>query len=135
MMMINEHKVWTCLYMGTSGMTTGYFSSIVPAIRDHVATFVLCPAAQVYWWLSCRECLTEDVNHLIRHCFTLSQQQRVTKSKYLKDLGHAVIDQLDADNIIRAAATQGIYDLTLGLSDKETDNGCRKGPQRVCNNL
>jgi hypothetical protein len=65
MMMINEHKVWTCLSMGRNGMMTGYFSSIVPAIRDHVAAFVLCPAAQVYWWLGRRGCLTEDVNHLI----------------------------------------------------------------------
>jgi hypothetical protein len=43
MMMINKHKVWTCLSTGTNGMTTGYFSSIIPAIRDQVAAFVLCP--------------------------------------------------------------------------------------------
>jgi hypothetical protein len=49
----------------------------------------------------------------------LSQQQKVTKSKYLKDLGHAAVDQSNADDIINAAMTQGIYDLTLGLSDKE----------------
>ncbi len=30
-----------------------------------------------------------------------------------------MIDQTDADNIINAAITQGISDLTLGLSDKE----------------
>jgi hypothetical protein len=60
-----------------------------------------------------------DINQLIRHCFTLSQQQKVTKSKYLKELGHAVVDQSNADDIINAATTQGIYDLTLGLLDKE----------------
>ncbi len=49
----------------------------------------------------------------------MSQQQKVTKSKYLKDLGHAAVDQSGADDIINAATTQGIYDLTLGLSDKE----------------
>jgi hypothetical protein len=43
----------------------------------------------------------------------------VTKSKYVKDAGHAIIDQTDADDIINAATTQGIYDLTLGLLDKE----------------
>jgi hypothetical protein len=43
----------------------------------------------------------------------------VTKSKYVKDAGHAIIDQTDADDIINAATTQEIYDLTLGLSDKE----------------
>ncbi len=123
MMMVNDglkvHKVWICLSTGTNGMTTGYFSSVVPAIRDHLAAFIMCLAAQVYWWLGRRGCLMEDINHLIRHCFTLSQQQWVTKSKFMKDLGHAVIDQTDADDIINAAATQGIYDLTLGLSDKE----------------
>jgi hypothetical protein len=119
MMMINEHKVWICLSTGAKGMTTGYFYSIITAIKDHVSAFVLCPAAQVNWWLRHRGCLTEDVNCLIQHCFMLSQQQRVTKSKYLKDLGHAVINQTNANDIINAATTQGIYDLTLGLSDKE----------------
>jgi hypothetical protein len=41
------------------------------------------------------------------------------KSKYVKDSGHAIIDQTDANDIINAVPTQGIYDLTLGLSDKE----------------
>ncbi len=63
--------------------------------------------------------MTEDVNKMIRHCFTLSQQQKVTKSKYIKDLGRAKVEHSDADDIINAATTQGIYDLTLGLLDKE----------------
>jgi hypothetical protein len=119
MMMINKHKEWICLSMEINSMTTGYFSSIVPAIKDHVSAFVLFPAAQVYWWLRHRGCLTEDVSHLIRHCFTLSQQQKVTKSKYIKDARLAVTNQMDANNIINAATTQGIYDPTLGLLDKE----------------
>ncbi len=47
----------------------------------------------------------------------MSQQQKVTKSKYLKDLGHAAVDQSNADGIINAATTQGIYNLMLGLSN------------------
>ncbi len=39
--------------------------------------------------------------------------------KYIKDEGHAVIDRTDADNIINTATTKGIYNLTLGQSDKE----------------
>jgi hypothetical protein len=113
------HKVWICLSTGTNGMTTGYFSSIVPEIWDHLAAFTTCPTAQVYSCLRRRGCLTDDVNHLIRHCFTISQQQRVTKSKYMKDLSYAVVDDQDADDIINAATTQGIFDLTLGLSNKE----------------
>ncbi len=116
---INKKKVWICLSTGSNGMSTGHFSSVVKDIKEHVAAFVLCPGAQLYWWLRRRGCVTEDINQLIRHCFTLSQQQKVTKSKYLKDLGHAAVDQSNADNIINAATTQGIYNLTLGLSHKE----------------
>ncbi len=119
MMELNGKKIWICLSTGTNGTKTGYFSSIIEEIREHVAAFILCPAAQVYWWLRRRGCLMEDINQLIRHCFTLSQQQKVTKSKYVKDAGHAIIDQTDADDIINAATTQGIHDLTQGLLDKE----------------
>jgi hypothetical protein len=119
LMEINEKKVWICLSTGSNGMFTGYFSSVVKDIKEHVAAFVQCPGAQEYWWLCRRGCVAKDINCLIRHCFTLSQQQKVTKFKYLKDLGHAAVDQSNADDIINAATTQGIYDLMLGLSDKE----------------
>jgi hypothetical protein len=89
-------------------MTAGYFSSVVQDILAHVSAFVACPGTHVYWWLRCRRCLTEDINHLIRHCFSLSQQQKVTASKYLKDLGHAVVERLDGDNIIQASSLAGI---------------------------
>jgi hypothetical protein len=115
----NDKKVWICLSTGSNGMSTGYFSSVVQEISEHVAAFIACPGAQVYWWLRHRGCITADINNLIWHCFTLSQQQKVTSSKYLKDLGHAVVDRTDGDDIIHASTSEGIYDLTLGLSDKE----------------
>ena len=118
-MEIDGHKVWICVSTGLNGVTTGYFSSAVQKISEHVEAFIACPGAQVYWWLCCRGCRTEDINCLIRHCFTLSQQQKVTTSKYLKDLGHAVVVRTNGDNIIQALSSEGIYDLTLGLSNKE----------------
>ncbi len=88
-------------------------------INDHVRHFVVCPGAQVYWRLRQRGCLAEDVNWMVRHCFTLDQQQKITKSKYIPDKGYAVLGESDSDDIINAAAEEGIFDTTLGLSDKE----------------
>ncbi len=119
LMEINNKKVWICLSTGLNGMSTGYFYSLVQEISEHVAAFIACPSAQVYWWLRHRERIMVDINNLIRHCFTLSQLQEVTSSKYLKDLGHAVVDRTDGDDIIHASTSESIYDLTLGLSDKE----------------
>jgi hypothetical protein len=71
------------------------------------------------WWLQRRGCLAEDVNTMVRHCFTLDQQQRITKSKYVSDRGYAVLDETNSDDIINTVAGEGIYDTLLGLSDKE----------------
>jgi hypothetical protein len=89
------------------------------SINIHIMNFVACPGVQVYWWLGRRGCLAEDVNRMVRHCFTLDQQQKITKSKYVSARGYAVLDEANSDNIINAIAGAGIYDTMLGLSDKE----------------
>ena len=118
-MEIHNKKVWICVSTGSNGRTTGYFSSVVQEISMHVAAFIACPGAQVYWWLRHRGCITADINYLIRQCFTLSQQQKVSLSKYLRDVGHAVVERIDGDDIIYATTSAGIYNLTQGLSNKE----------------
>jgi hypothetical protein len=57
---------------------------------------------------------------MVRHCFTLDQQQKITKSKYIPDKGYMVLDELNSDDIINAVADEeGIFDTTLGLSERE----------------
>ncbi len=110
LMAINDKKVWTCMSTGSNGMSMGYFLSVVQEISEHIAAFITCLGTQVFWWLRCRGCITMDINNLTWHCFTLSQQQKVTSSKYLKDFGHTVVDRTDEDNIIHASTSEGIYD-------------------------
>ena len=56
---------------------------------------------------------------MVRHCFTLDQQQKITKLKYITDKGYAVLNESNSDDIINAAAEEGIFDTTLGLSERE----------------
>jgi hypothetical protein len=119
LMELHDKNIWIFVSTGSNGRTMGYFSSMVQEISEHVAAFIACPGTQVYWWLRHCGCITADVNNLIRHCFTLSQQQKVTLSKYLKDLGHAVVERIDGADIIYATTSAGIYDFTLGLSNRE----------------
>jgi hypothetical protein len=83
MMEIAGKKVWLCVVRESNGIHTGYFSSVVKEIKAHVAAFIRCPAAQVYYWLKRKGCIGEDVNRLIRKCFTVEQQQKVTNSRYI----------------------------------------------------
>jgi hypothetical protein len=119
MMEVEGRKVWICMARGSNGNYTGYFSSVVTLISTHVTNFIACPGAQVYWWLRRRGCLAKDVNKSVRHCFMLDQQQKITKSKYVPKMGYAILDKKDSDNIINAAAGEGIYAMSLGLLDKE----------------
>ncbi len=100
-------------------MEITYFSSMVTSIKTHVTNFIACPGAQVYWWIRRRGYLAADVNKMVRHCFMLDQQQKITKSKYVPEKGYAVLDETDSDDIINEVAGEGIYDLSLGLLDKE----------------
>ena len=119
MMEIADKKVWLCVTRESNGIHTGYFSSVVEEIKAYVAAFIRCPAAQVYYWLKRKGCIGDDVNRLIRKCFTVEQQQKVTKSKYIKEKGIAVMKESDEDDIINAANKTGLFDMSLGLSDKE----------------
>jgi hypothetical protein len=56
---------------------------------------------------------------MVCHCFTLDQQQKITKSKYVSKKGYTILDKKDSDDIINAIAGEGIYDTSLGLLDKE----------------
>jgi hypothetical protein len=56
---------------------------------------------------------------MVHHCFTLDQQQKITKSKYIPNKGYAVLDESNSDGIINAAAEEGIFDLQ--------HSGCQKG--------
>ena len=119
MMEIADMKVWLCVTRESNGIHTGYFSSVVEEIKAYVAAFIRCPAAQVYYWLKRKGCIGDDVNRLIRKCFTVEQQQKVTKSKYIKEKGIAVMKDSDEDDIINAANKTGLYNMSLGLSEKE----------------
>jgi len=119
MMETADKKVWLCVTRESNGIHTGYFSSVVEEIKAYVAAFIQCPAAQVYYWLKRKGCIGVDVNRLIHKCFTVEQQQKVTKSKYIKEKGIAVMKDSDEDDIINAANKTGLFDMSLGLSKKK----------------
>jgi hypothetical protein len=85
MMEMSDKKVWLCVTRESNGIHTGYFSSMVEEIKAYVVAFIRCSAAQVCYWLKRKGCIGEDVNRLIRKCFTVEQQQKVIKSKYIKE--------------------------------------------------
>jgi hypothetical protein len=100
---IADKMVWLCVIRESNGIHTGYFSCVVKEIKNYIAAFIRCPVAQVYYWLKQKGWIGEDVKSLICKCFTVEQQQKVTKSKYIKEKGIAVMKDSDEGDIINVA--------------------------------
>jgi len=45
---------------------------------------------------------------MAHHCFTLDQQQKIIKSKYIPDKGYAILDKFNSDDIINSVEEEGI---------------------------
>jgi hypothetical protein len=119
-MEIEGKKVWLCInHKSSNGIHMGYFSSMVDEIKMYVAAFIKSPAAQVYYWLKRKGCHGKDVNCFIPKCFMVVQQQKVTKYKYIKEKGLAVMKDSNENDVINAAIKSGLIDMSLGLSEKE----------------
>jgi hypothetical protein len=56
----------------------------------------------------------------------VEQQQKVTKSKYTKEKGFAIVKDSNEDDIINVANNSGFFNLSLGLSVKEQRNRIAK---------
>ncbi len=56
----------------------------------------------------------------------MEQQQKVTKSKYTKEKGFAIVKDSNEDDIINVANNSGFFNLSLGLSVKEQRNRIAK---------
>jgi hypothetical protein len=116
---INEKKVWICLLMGSNWMSTGYFFECsqghqtarggICSVPRGAGVLVALPKGM------CHRGYQPTYQALLH---TVSKAKGY-QAKYLKELGHAAVDQSYADDIINASTTQGIHNLTLGLLDKE----------------
>jgi hypothetical protein len=99
---------------------------VVDEIKTYVAAFIRCPAAQVYYWLKHKGCLGADVNHLIRKCFTVDPQQKVTKSKYIKEKGFAGMKDSNENDLSMRQTTQGYLTCPLAYQKRNNAKECPK---------
>ncbi len=64
--------------------------------------------------------LTKKVKQTDTILLHYQEQKKVTRLKYLSTKGYAVLTEEDLDDIINEGSSKGIYNMTLGLSDKKS---------------
>ena len=120
----NGKLLFQCVNRSTKGFVTVYYNSCAEGANYQVQEMSKCFAAQVFWIL-CRKGFEEsDVRRLIKGCFDIREQQKVTKSQWLKPARLAVLmgNTTGEEDIIGVAMKSKEYDLMKGLSDA----GCRE---------
>lgn len=114
--------LWLCVLKADNGRYTGYFSSGDAVLTAYVQAFLLCPAAQIYFYLLKRGYYKSDVERLIRNTFNFEQQSLIAETKYNADTRLAYIksEKDEFMDIIQASysATSAI-DSTAGLSEAQ----------------
>lgn len=114
--------LWLCVLKADNGRYTGYFVSGDAMLTADVQAFLLCPGAQIYWYLLRRGYYKSDVDRLIRNTFNFEQQSLVADTKYNAQTRLAFIRSGKDEfmDIIQASynADSGI-DPTAGLTEAQ----------------
>ena len=117
-MIVDDRKIWQCISRSTNGRFTGYFDSVEDNICKEVEDVAKSLGAAVFWFLMRKGAVQEDVVKLIKRCFTLTEQQKCTRSRYSTSRG-CIVDDLAEKDIINSVKKSGAFDMTHGLSEKE----------------
>lgn len=65
-MRLDGEKVWLSTIPNSDGSVTGNFSSVLDGVRNYVGKWLLCPAAQIYWFLVKKGCNLEDIKYMTK---------------------------------------------------------------------
>lgn len=114
--------LWLCVLKADNGRYVGYFSSGDAVLTAYTQAFLLCPAAQVYFYLLKRGYLKADVDRLIRNTFNFEQQSLIAETRYNAETRLAYIksEKDEFMDIISAAYNpETAVDPSAGLSDAQ----------------
>ena len=117
----NGKMLFQCVNRSTKGCVTLYFDSTGEGVNYQVNEMSKCMAAQVFWYLNSKGFDELDIRKLIKGCFDIREQQRVTKSQFHKQkkLAYVIGNTEGEKDIIDTVMKSKEFDLMRGLSDAE----------------
>ena len=106
-------SVWEC----EDRLVLAYFSNVIKDIETYVDNWMMCPAANINWFLIKKGCDKGDVNRMLAKCFSPDKMVKIGNVSYngplvvLKGKVH-----IDMTEMVKSSRQ---FDMDRGLSKEE----------------
>ena len=71
-------SVWEC----NDGSVLAYFSNVIKGIEIYVDNWMMCPAANIHWFLIKKGCDEDNVNRMLAKCFSPDEMVKIGNVSY-----------------------------------------------------
>ncbi len=116
---VENIKVFMTVLPSESGVYYATYSSVFDPHKLYAKDFASGPAAFLYWWCLHHGINIDDLQLMLKGTFSLSEQQKVSRSRYSKSQRKAVIPAKLARDLTSYAENSVLVDTSLGLNDRE----------------
>ena len=79
---VNEERVFQGDWEKEDGTALTFFSNVIPDIQKYVDNWMTCPASNIHWFLIKKECVEEDVENMLKKCFSPEELIKIGKVSY-----------------------------------------------------
>ena len=83
---LDGDNIWLAAISRYGGGVTGYFSCVLLEIKPYSEQWTQCPSEQIYWFLLWKGCDIDDVRTMIKDCFSIYEQMKMSKSRWSKSM-------------------------------------------------
>ena len=113
----DDEKVFQSVWEMEDGSVLAFFSNVIQDIETYVDNWMMCPAANLYWFLIRKGCDEDDVSKMLQICFSPDEVAKINKVSYNGPL--AVLKEkyhLDMTDVVKNSR---LFDMDRGLSKEE----------------
>ena len=99
------------------GSVLAFFSNVIPEIETYVDNWMMCPAANLYWFLIKKGCDEDDVSKMLQNRFSPDKVAKINKVSYNGPL--AVLKERYHLDMTDGVRNSRLLDMDRGLSKEE----------------
>ena len=77
-----DERVFQSVWEMEDGSVMAFFSNVIPDIETYVDNWMMCPAANIHWFLIKKGCDEGDVTEMLGKCFSPDELAKINRVSY-----------------------------------------------------
>ena len=113
----NDERVFQSIWEKEDGTALVFFSNVIQDIQTHVNNWMTCPAPNIHWFLIKKRCDEEDVDNMLKKCFSPEELVEIGKVSYNGPM--TVLKESFHPDMAVMVRNSRQFDIDRGLSKEE----------------